>query len=531
MKQHKKEEAMKGRCKRILLLLSALIVMALAAVSTKADEVSFIHKGNPPMGAAKSGEEAVAKAPVKPRINSLYNSNNGVGIKIKYRSGVYYYEIYRYEPGKKTEYIGWVYGSDTHVIDDTVKSSWGKSFVYSVYAFDYNYNVSRVSNKPRIVRIPGVTVTSKKAKSTSAVQIKWKPSASCRKITGYRIEYAKTKNDLRNKKGSFRKITLNRASARSVSLYKLSANTTYYFRIRAFYRYRHNGVLKTNYSAYTAFKTVKTKAKKTYKYRALVIGNSNYWSATDLEGPKNDANAMGRALRNYRYTTTVKKDLTKAQILSSIKSTFKNANSSDVSLFFYAGHGGYNRYTGRAFLAGVDSGCLYMNELASALKKIPGKVIVVLDSCYGGNAVFKGTDPAETGDFDPQAYNQSVVDLFAAADSGLEVIEDGEEAAKNGELRSSKFLVLTGGGKGESTYEKRINGVIAGVFSYAFISGAGCSYPGGSYSGRMPADYNYDRKITLAEMYSYARSRVLQLERYQHVACYPSGSGSWIIKK
>ncbi|MBP3902730.1 MAG: caspase family protein [Blautia sp.] len=517
---------MKERGKRLLLLFSVLIVMILAAVSANAEEAAFIQTGSRPT-VIKDSAGSVAKAVSRPQITSLYNSNNGVGIKLKKQSGVLYYDFYRYEAGKGTKYIGWCYGSQTNIIDTTSKSGWGKSYVYSVYATDNNYRSSRVSNKPRIVRIPPAKVTSAQAASASSIKIRWKPAYSCSKVSGYQIEYAKSKNDLSKKKGTFKKATLSKASARSATLSGLSANTTYYYRIRAFYRYKVNGKLKINYSAYTTFATVKTKAMGT-KYRALLVGNSNYKDprVSDLKGPKNDVNAMAKTLRNYHYTTTIKQDMSKSQMLNAIRYTFSGASSSDVSLFFYSGHGGYNRYTSKAYLAGADSSLLYMNDLASALKKIPGKVIVVLDSCYGGNAIYKSAE----GEFTPEVFNQFVVDEFAMADSDSTVIKDDDSTEKNGELRNSKFLVLTGGSKGEYTYESRINGAYGGVFTRYFVGGAGCSFPGGSYTGKIPADKNSDKKVTLTEMWSYTRNAVIRRE-YQHVSCYPSGSSSVILKK
>lgn len=517
---------MKERGKKILLLFSALIVMILAAVSVNAEEAAPLQTGNRPT-VIEDNPAAVTKAVSKPQITALYNHKNGVGIKLKKQSGVQYYYFYRYEAGKGTKYIGWAYGSQTHIVDSTVKSGWGKTYVYSVYAIDRNYRSSRVSNKPRIVRIPPAKVTGAQAKSAGSIQIRWKPVYNSSKVSGYQIEYAKSKNDLSKKRGSFKKATLNRGSIRSATLSGLSANTYYYYRIRAYYRYRVNGKLKVNYSAYTTFAKVKTKPRVT-KYRALLVGNSNYKDprVSDLKGPKNDVNSMAKTLRNYHYTTTIKQDLSKSQMLNAIRYTFSGASSSDVSLFFYSGHGGYNRRTSKAYLFGSDSTCLYMNELASALKKIPGKVIVVLDSCYGGNAIFKDAED----EFNPEVYNQFVVDEFAMADSESIVVKDGDSTEKNGELRNSKFLVLTGGSKGEYTYESPISGIFGGLFTRFFVDGAGCSFPGGTYKGKIPSDKNYDKKVTLAEMYSYTRNRVLRYQ-YQHVSCYPSGSSSVILKK
>lgn len=51
-----------------------------------------------------------------------------------------------------------------------------------------------------------------------------------------------------------------------------------------------------------------------------------------------------------------------------------------------------------------------------------------------------------------------------------------------------------------------IDGVWGGVLTRGVAYGTGCSYPGGSYSGTMPADTNEDSGISFAELSSYCKN-------------------------
>jgi hypothetical protein len=78
-----------------------------------------------------------------------------------------------------------------------------------------------------------------------------------------------------------------------------------------------------------------------------------------------------------------------------------------------------------------------------------------------------------------------------------------------GELKQSKFIVITAASAGQSSYDGKFDGsgYYQGAFSAAIIKGLGCKYPNGHYTGSMPADTNGDGKITLKELYDYAAWR------------------------
>ncbi len=169
-------------------------------------------------------------------------------------------------------------------------------------------------------------------------------------------------------------------------------------------------------------------ANASTKYRALLIGEVSF--SPKCARNKGDVQLMKSMLNKVkgpkggRYKITCKYDLTKAGIKNAIKNTFKGAKKSDVSLFFIATHGdasttGY----GAGALAVSPNGSLLLDDLASALQAIPGKVIVILESCGSGAAVFETyaeeNDAAANAIANAKAFDQAVIDAFAAADTGI----------------------------------------------------------------------------------------------------------------
>lgn len=502
---------MKRRGRFLLLFISALMIMMLSAVGVNA--ATAIKKSG-----ATDKETALSKAVGTPVIRTVYNAKTGIAIVVKPQTGVKEYKFYRYSvKDGVTRLIGTAAPSaDNTFIDTVTKNLYGQAYVYTVRAVDNSGNNSALSNKPRIVRVMPAKFTSKKPKTYNTIELKWELVGTSKAISGYQIEYAKTANDLSKRFGSYKKVNVGPGKS-SYTLTGLTGNTKYYLRMRSFYRYSVNSQLRISYSCFTSIFTVTTPVKPP-TYHALCIGNGNYKTGGRLFGPPNDAQAVASTLGKYNYKTTKKVDLTNSQILSSIDSALGGVASTDVSMFFYSGHGGFNGAQG--YLVGVDGSKLYFSTLATVLNKIPGKIVVVLDCCYSGNSIAKGG-------FDPVKFNQAAIDAFARVNS----------QSKDGELRKSKFLVLTAGTKDELTNDISDGTRYGGKFARAFVAGAGCSFPYGNFSGKIPCDYNGDKKITLTEMYHYTRKVCLvddiagADDDIQHVERFPAGSTEIIMKK
>ena len=506
--------------KRFLsLIFSIMLILTCLPLNALAADVSF-EKAE-----AETASKAFSKAPV---IKVCYNTSKGAEIRWKKVPGAAGYYIYRYRKADGgTKRVGKVTGENTlKFYDKQVKSSWGRAYIYSVKAFDASGALSKSSSKVTFIRLAPMKITSCSAASSSEIQLTWKCTASVNNASGYQIQYARTKADLKSGTGTFKKKVVSKKSTMKAVIKGLSANTRYYFRIRSYRNYTTTaGVKKQAWSQYSSIVSAKTAQKlTTTHYRALMVGNSLYPDPDDiLDGPINDTATMAGILRNYGYTTTIRKNRSADQILSDISYAFADAEDSDVSLFYYSGHGATNSGS----LVGIDYHLVSLEMLADSLKKIPGRVIIVLDSCGSGGGVAKSKAV-----FDADNFNQMVVNAFANADPGYTdpSADSDVPMVGYGEFLNSKFLVLTASAANEISKDIKLNGIWGGAMTRMFAAGAGCTYPGGVFGGYIPADSNGDLKLTLNEMYRYIAVSITNLSS-QHVMCYPAGSSSVMMVK
>lgn len=258
------------------------------------------------------------------------------------------------------------------------------------------------------------------------------------------------------------------------------------------------------------------------KYRALLIGETGY--VQTLHGPDNDVAAMGDILRNMNYEVYSQTDATKSDITALIDVAFMDATEDDVSLFYYSGHGvtgSGETYSGA--LQTVDYAYITTEELAEILSGIPGKVVVILDSCGSGAAISDGTQTLsleeKTAAFSPAQFNAGVISVFAALE---------ERVPYSGELRQPKFYVLTGSAYEENSRTTYINGVWGGLLTRGISAAAGRDYNSGTWSSAMAADSNASGALTLQELYRYCASFV---NGQQNVQVYPEASDLVVMEK
>lgn len=231
-------------------------------------------------------------------------------------------------------------------------------------------------------------------------------------------------------------------------------------------------------------------------YRALLIGNTY---DGDLPGCDRDAKSMASLLGTMTatpYKVTTKLDVTASTIKSSIASAFSGAQSTDVSLFYYSGHG----VSTSGSLVGTNSTYLSFSELRKALDKIPGDKIVILDSCYSGNAINKGSE-SEVTEADMEAYVNAAMEAFS-----------NDEIEKSGELASGRYYVMTACRKDQTSLSVSSNsGKYVGLFTYCFEQACGWDELNSSRLS-MSADSNGDKKITLNEAYNKTSALVKSIE-------------------
>ena len=273
------------------------------------------------------------------------------------------------------------------------------------------------------------------------------------------------------------------------------------------------------------------------KYRALLIGETLFGSEVANRN-KGDVKLMRNMLKAIKtpkggsYTITSRYNLDKPAIQKAIKSYLGGADSNDVSLFFLATHGdtGSSGYYAGAMVTPdkygyIDDfdGWLTMDELAGWLKDVKGKVIVILGSCGSGAAIKSNGLLGGGKEFDPDAFNESVIRAFAAADEPLTDGQDGL-VANTGEFRKSKFYVLTAAAYQESSWGQEGSNPY-NYFPYYVAKG-----------GRGAADANKNGKVTLKELYAYANKNARGPYYdgydyyYQHARVYPTNSSYVLFK-
>lgn len=258
-------------------------------------------------------------------------------------------------------------------------------------------------------------------------------------------------------------------------------------------------------------------------YRALLIGETTYTSR--LNGPENDIRFMGGMLRGLsnHFEVCSQQNATLDEIVDLIDVAFEGATNDDVSLFYYSGHGvtGAGEYYSGA-LQTVDYGYLTMGDLAELLSNVPGRVIVILDSCGSGSAISDGSNrkvstaekssckseskanssddssDAQSIGFNAEQFNTGVIESFSAVDSTI--ISKPGRNTKSMELKQTKFHVITSSAYEENSLTTMIDGIWGGILTKGIAYATGCSYPDGIYSGSMPADINADYGISFSEL-------------------------------
>lgn len=300
--------------------------------------------------------------------------------------------------------------------------------------------------------------------------------------------------------------------------------------------------------------TVEHDPRSDVTYRALLIGEEGFYSETVTRnrGDVLQMTEMLESVRGYhggRFAITQKYDLSANGVLTAIGDTFSEADDDDVSLFFIATHGDVDGdaadVTAGALMM-VPSGMLTLKDLADALGSVPGKVIVILESCGSGAAVYanNGSGKDKKALFEEakrrtEAFDAAVIKMFSNADSGTKASVQGDagdsgvSVRNTGEFRvEKKFYVLTASrfqelswgwesGSPESSYN---------YFTMWLTEGIGTS-------GAMPADTDGNRKTTLNELYQYISDvgDNFPFEAggvyYQHVQVYPANCNYVLFRR
>jgi hypothetical protein len=122
---------------------------------------------------------------------------------------------------------------------------------------------------------------------------------------------------------------------------------------------------------------------------ALVVGNSAYQFAPKLTNPSNDAGDMTEQLKALGFDVIGGTDLDRRSLVEALIKFGRAAETADVALFFYAGHG--LQVGGQNYLVPIDGQVEYEAEVDISLVSLSGVLqqlergsktnIVFLDAC------------------------------------------------------------------------------------------------------------------------------------------------------
>jgi formylglycine-generating enzyme required for sulfatase activity len=122
---------------------------------------------------------------------------------------------------------------------------------------------------------------------------------------------------------------------------------------------------------------------------ALVIGNSAYRNAEELPNPKNDATVIAEALTRTGFEVDLRTDLDQLGMQHALRDFGLKAESAEVALVFYAGHG--VQVAGENYLLPVDAALERERDLlyeALPLNLVMGEIaqaqklgLAIIDAC------------------------------------------------------------------------------------------------------------------------------------------------------
>lgn len=250
-------------------------------------------------------------------------------------------------------------------------------------------------------------------------------------------------------------------------------------------------------------------------YRALVLGEQNYAGKRTRVGGLNTAQGIADMLREQSidgeaYRVTLHMDVTREELLAAIEETFAEATEADLSLFYINCHGDYD---GAAYLELHDGSRITASQLEMVLRRIPGKVVVIMDCCRSGGFLQ-----------DAGRFTGSVQAAFSQP---------------SGPLTDNKYIVLTSAGPDQDSYRRSFAETdeeesMATIMARALCEGAGWDLINDRIC-TLKADANKDRRITLQEIYLYTSRRVMYyLEGTgvtQSVCVWPEGDQTVLFER
>ena len=402
----------------------------------------------------------------------------------------------------------------------------GLSF-YKIRAYTITNGKYTYSADSKIVGIYGLgtpTGLTVKENSDATIRLTWTDVANAQ---SYKIYYSSSQN------GTYTECGTTSVKGKTLTTVPETLSTVY-FKVRAM---RTDGSVTSCSNLSAAVKL--TRAVNPINVRNLYIFEENIPDSSPIRTYNGDMNLLntmfGKASPFGRPVTSLAcRDLSKAQIISKIASIANLADANDVTTFFMSCHGANNITSGSqaGMLALSDGSWMTFGELAAELKKIPGRVVIILTSCGSGSAIGNAMRNGNNGDiFDEDSFMQEFINVIAENDEKIYVsqnpssaVDDTMELPSTGELAvSNKFYVITAARGGESGYYYQDGYTILLEWMN---------------DGVMGADANRDGTVTLGEMQTHLTQlgntvpvSTMNGAEYMHPQVYPNNSTFTLFKE
>ena len=260
-------------------------------------------------------------------------------------------------------------------------------------------------------------------------------------------------------------------------------------------------------------------------YRALLIGQSYPGSTLveTLEGPPNDVAALEACLEGFPNTpwqVTVESNLTADGILAALDDAFYGATASDVSLFYYSGHGLTSSTSGMTgALVGVDAfNCVTAAQLRAATDRIPGRKIIMIDACYSGNFMPENLRAGVSS----RGYRGGIE--LTHVDFAASFIRAFSRTSRAAGAAGEAYFIMTAAAADELSYEYcyTVGGVDRTVGLFTSTVCEGCGYDEVRQRAcALKADVNANGVITFDEIYRYVYNQTIGED--QSVQVWPAG--------
>jgi uncharacterized caspase-like protein len=246
-------------------------------------------------------------------------------------------------------------------------------------------------------------------------------------------------------------------------------------------------------------------------YWAVIVGIEDYQFITDLSYTIDDALDMQDVLVSYgnwdmgNIQLLTDGNASKSDIESAVTTMATLADTNDVCLFFFSGHGARipdddddEADTFDEVICPYDTmdnlgNVISDDELGTWLSVCSGNIVVILDTCMSGGFATKGAEGTIKTVPNPQVPK----DAIAKKHFGEGLVEHLKQRPISRDLNKTGYVVLMACEEDKSAYESRR--LKNGVFTYYIVEGLWG-----------PADTDSDNNVSAEEDFNYADPLIRQ---------------------